>query len=106
MADDILRIHYHRDFDGMVSAAVLAVVLREVRGEAQVAWSSVNYDQRSNWEEFSQDERFAIVDFHFHPEPSTGSTTTPPPSSPRSSGPSTPPATAGSGTRPRRAARR
>ena len=67
MVEGPLRIHYHRDFDGMVSAAVLAVVLGDARGESAVAWSSVNYDQRSNWESFSLDERFAIVDFHFHP---------------------------------------
>ena len=64
---DPLRIHYHRDFDGMVSAAVLAVVLGEVRGETDVRWASVNYDQRKDWDGFSRDERFAIVDFHFHP---------------------------------------
>ena len=61
-----VRIHYHRDFDGMVSAAVLATALRETRGETP-AWSSVNYDQRSDWDNFSARERFAIVDFHFHP---------------------------------------
>lgn len=62
----MLTIHYHRDFDGMVSAAVLANILRDVLGE-QVAWKSVNYDQRKDWENFSAGERFAIVDFHFHP---------------------------------------
>ena len=61
-----LTIHYHRDFDGMVSAAVLAVILGEKRGE-QAAWKSVNYDQRGNWAEFEAGKRFAIVDFHFHP---------------------------------------
>lgn len=61
-----LRIHYHRDFDGMVSAAVLATVLRDQRAETP-AWTSVNYDQRTDWLQFSRDERFAIVDFHFHP---------------------------------------
>ena len=66
MTPGSLRIHYHRDFDGMVSAAVLATILRERRGE-QPAWSSVNYDQRSDWLGFSSNERFAIVDFHFHP---------------------------------------
>ncbi len=67
MSTGPIRIHYHRDFDGMVSAAVLAVLLRETKGEEDVFWSSVNYDQRANWECFSADERFAIVDFHFHP---------------------------------------
>lgn len=62
-----LRIHYHRDFDGMVSAAVLATILREVRGEEETCWQSVNYDQRKDWDNFEQGQRFAIVDFHFHP---------------------------------------
>jgi hypothetical protein len=61
-----LTIHYHRDFDGMVSAAVLAVILGETRGES-AGWRSVNYDQRGNWLEFQAGQRFAIVDFHFHP---------------------------------------
>jgi len=63
---DPLTIHYHRDFDGMVSAAVLARVLEELRGEVP-GWRSVNYDQRAGWEGFQQGRRFAIVDFHFHP---------------------------------------
>jgi hypothetical protein len=61
-----LTIHYHRDFDGMVSAAVLAVILGETRGET-AGWCSVNYDQRGNWPDFQAGKRFAIVDFHFHP---------------------------------------
>jgi hypothetical protein len=62
----VLTIHYHRDFDGMVSAAVLATILRE--GERMdVAWASVNYDQRADWAGFQEGQRFAIVDFHFHP---------------------------------------
>jgi hypothetical protein len=64
--DPGLTIHYHRDFDGMVSAAVLSVILAETRGEA-AGWKSVNYDQRANWLEFEAGRRFAIVDFHFHP---------------------------------------
>ncbi|MEX1024469.1 MAG: hypothetical protein WD226_05265 [Planctomycetota bacterium] len=61
-----LTIHYHRDFDGMVAAAVLACILRD-RFDEDVAWQSVNYDQRSDWENFERGRRFAIVDFHFHP---------------------------------------
>ena len=65
-AERPLTIHYHRDFDGMVSAAVLAVILAERRG-LEAGWRSVNYDQRGNWEAFEAGKRFAIVDFHFHP---------------------------------------
>jgi hypothetical protein len=60
-----LTIHYHRDFDGMVSAALLAHVLRG-RGE-DLRWRGLNYDQRKDWDNFQAGQRFAIVDFHFHP---------------------------------------
>lgn len=60
-----LRIRYHRDFDGMVSGAVLAHALRE-QGENPILLS-VNYDERKNWDSFEEGKRFAIVDFHFHP---------------------------------------
>lgn len=60
-----LRIRYHRDFDGMVSGAVLAHVLK-AQGERPILLS-VNYDERKGWESFEEGRRFAIVDFHFHP---------------------------------------
>ena len=60
-----LRIRYHRDFDGMVSGAVLAHVLR-AQGEQPILLS-VNYDERKGWENFEEGRRFAVVDFHFHP---------------------------------------
>lgn len=60
-----LTIHYHRDFDGMVAGAVLAHCLRS-RGD-DVRWAGLNYDQRADWENFQTGQRFAIVDFHFHP---------------------------------------
>lgn len=66
MSQGPLTIHYHRDFDGMVSAAVLAHVLRDKVGETAL-WRSVNYDQRSDWSGFEAGKRIAIVDFHFHP---------------------------------------
>jgi oligoribonuclease NrnB/cAMP/cGMP phosphodiesterase (DHH superfamily) len=63
---DPLCIHYHRDFDGMVSAAILATILRAQHADV-ATWKSVNYDQRTDWPSFEADKRFAIVDFHFHP---------------------------------------
>ncbi|MCP5023845.1 MAG: hypothetical protein GY930_19030 [bacterium] len=62
----LLTIYYHRDFDGMVSGAILARVLRG-QGEKQIRFRHINYDQSRNWDDFSVGERFAIVDFHFHP---------------------------------------
>lgn len=66
MSGEPLRIHYHRDFDGMVSAAVLAWAL-EQSGQGRATWRSINYDQREEWHAFETGKRFAIVDFHFHP---------------------------------------
>ena len=65
-ASEPVRIHYHRDFDGMVSAAILATILRDQHAEP-ATWRSVNYDQRTDWPRFEEGRRFAIVDFHFHP---------------------------------------
>ena len=67
MATHPLTIHYHRDFDGIVSAAVLASILTSTQDE-KPGWKSVNYDQRTDWENFERGRRFAIVDFHFHPK--------------------------------------
>ncbi len=60
-----LFLYYHRDFDGMVSAAILAKVLRG-RGEKDIVFRHINYDQSRDWENFATDQRFGIVDFHFH----------------------------------------
>lgn len=66
MGNTGLTIYYHRDFDGMCAGAILARILRD-RGESDVALRHVNYDQRREWENFAEGERFAIVDFHYHP---------------------------------------
>ena len=66
MGNSRLTIYYHRDFDGMCAGGILARILRD-RGETDVVLNHVNYDQRRDWESFAQGERFAIVDFHFHP---------------------------------------
>ena len=61
-----MRIYYHRDFDGMASAAILAEALEASRGEKDVDWSGVNFDRTLDWETFAMGQRFAVVDFHFH----------------------------------------
>lgn len=66
MGNGRLTIYYHRDFDGMCAGAILARILRD-RGEEDVVLRNVNYDQRRDWDGFAAGERFAIVDFHFHP---------------------------------------
>ena len=59
-------VYYHRDFDGIASAAILVEALEAVRGEQDVRWAGVNYDRTLDWESFGIGQRFALVDFHFH----------------------------------------
>jgi|FLOH01.1.fsa_nt_gi hypothetical protein len=61
-----MRIYYHRDFDGMASAAILADALESCGLEKQVNWSGVNFDKTLHWENFAMGQFFAVVDFHFH----------------------------------------
>ncbi len=61
-----MRIYYHRDFDGMASAAILADALEQTGREQSVRWAGVNFDRTLNWEEFAVGQNFAVVDFHFH----------------------------------------
>lgn len=62
-----MRIYYHRDFDGMASAAILADALEACGLEQDVCWSGVNFDKTLNWESFAMGQFFAVVDFHYHP---------------------------------------
>ena len=61
-----MRIYYHRDFDGMASAAILADALESCGLETDVNWSGVNFDKTLNWESFAMGQFFAVVDFHYH----------------------------------------
>ncbi|KAA3607789.1 MAG: hypothetical protein DWQ01_11930 [Planctomycetota bacterium] len=63
----MLHIYYHRDFDGMCAAALLAAALEECDLEQELTWSGVNFDRTLNWDTFGIGKRFALVDFHFHP---------------------------------------
>lgn len=63
-------IYYHRDFDGIASAAILAEALEATGREKGVRWAGVNFDRTLEWESFGVGQRFALVDFHFHPRAS------------------------------------
>ncbi|MBI3817487.1 MAG: hypothetical protein HY286_02260 [Planctomycetes bacterium] len=64
----MLTIWYHRDFDGIASAAILADVLRQKHGRTDLRWQGINHDRRSEWIDWGKDgAEFACVDFFFHP---------------------------------------
>ena len=56
MTSGPIRIHYHRDFDGMVSAAVLAVALRQTKAENDVQWSNQYSARGWKWKSTSQSQ--------------------------------------------------
>jgi hypothetical protein len=62
-----MKIYFHRDFDGMASAAMLADALLHTQGYADVEWQGVNFDLTLDWDNFASGEQFAVVDFHYHP---------------------------------------
>lgn len=64
----MLTIWYHRDFDGIASAAILADVLRVAHGLHDVRWEGVNHDRKGDWVQWGDTHGdFAVVDFFFHP---------------------------------------
>ena len=62
-----MKIYFHRDFDGMAAAAILADALATTRGHHDVSWEGVNFDRTLEWDNFASGEEFAVVDFHYHP---------------------------------------
>ena len=66
MATSFTRIVIVLSFVRRALATQNMTILRS-RGEGEIAWQSVNYDQREDWHAFELGKRFAIVDFHFHP---------------------------------------
>lgn len=64
----MLTIWYHRDFDGIASAAILAEILQAQLGRHDVRWEGVNHDRKAEWATWgASGEEFAVVDFFFHP---------------------------------------
>src|SRR5262249_53891823 len=60
---DLKSLYYHRDFDGVVSAAMLLSLL-----ETTPSLHPVDYHLKSYWASMRLDSPAAIVDFLFHPD--------------------------------------
>lgn len=62
-----MKIYYHRDFDGMASAAILTDALIQTQGYSDIPCEGINFDRTLDWQNFAYGEEFAVVDFHYHP---------------------------------------
>ena len=63
-------VYFHKDFDGVCSAALFSEILESFsfcsRGE--IALIGVDYDIKSEWRSRSLSSPNAVLDFLFHPE--------------------------------------
>jgi len=57
-------IYFHRDFDGVISAAMLY----RLRSNAETALLPVDYDLKDKWAQQTLSRPAAVVDFLYHPE--------------------------------------
>lgn len=67
----MLKILYHRDFDGAASAAMLMAALHVLGQEQEFDFMSVDYGDSLGWDREPMpgavDGPFAVVDFQYHP---------------------------------------
>lgn len=64
-----MHIYFHRDFDGVCSAAVLAAYLKATdAADSMLEFLPVDYDLRANWAKSELKRPCAIVDFLYHPD--------------------------------------
>jgi hypothetical protein len=60
---DLATIYFHTDYDGVVSAAILARL-----GSARAALHGVDYDLKARWSTVRIEPASAVVDFLYHPD--------------------------------------
>ena len=64
-----ITLYYHKDFDGICSAAVFASYVRSaLDSDAVFEFVAVDYDQKKTWANKRFSEVTAIVDFLYHPD--------------------------------------
>jgi hypothetical protein len=61
-----LSIYFHKDFDGLVSAAILTSILQD--RYLSFSYHPVDHDLKETWLQQSLDKPAAVLDFFYHPE--------------------------------------
>ena len=69
MNEKEIAIYFHRDFDGMISAALIADYVRNKWSEAQLRLFPVGYSRKINWKEMPlRGDVSFVLDYIFHPQ--------------------------------------
>ncbi len=66
----ILTIYFHKDFDGLVAAALFLRIneLSQLIGADSVTLKSVDYDIKENWLKTNLQKPNVVIDFLYHPK--------------------------------------
>jgi oligoribonuclease NrnB/cAMP/cGMP phosphodiesterase (DHH superfamily) len=63
------HVYFHRDFDGICSAAVFSSYMRAtISPDVLLEYTAVDYDLRNSWSSAKLEKSSAIVDFLYHPD--------------------------------------
>jgi hypothetical protein len=63
-----LRVYFHKDFDGICSAAVFVAYIRSVHRGSTFDLIPVDYDLKRQWGNKALERPCAILDFLYHPD--------------------------------------
>lgn len=63
-----LHIYFHRDFDGVVSATILTVIMKKLKYFNEFKYYPVDYNIKDDWIKHSLIIPAGVVDFLFHPD--------------------------------------
>jgi hypothetical protein len=63
-----LSVYFHRDFDGICSAAVFLAYVRAVHSVSEFELLPVDYDSKAQWGDRTLQRPCAILDFLYHPD--------------------------------------
>lgn len=63
-----LTLYFHKDFDGIVSAALLTVIFNKLKMYHKYKYIPVDYNIMNSWLNFELDKPAAVLDFLYHPK--------------------------------------
>jgi hypothetical protein len=68
--NNIFYIYFHRDFDGICSAALFAEIIRDILSleRDSFQFQAVDYDRKSKWLSDTLKKPNAVLDFLYHPD--------------------------------------